>query len=158
MPSAASQGMLVTSIVPLYEVCNTPGSNPTSCSTAFETITTPSCSKVLTGWFTSITISDCDQSITPSTQSGYSPATTIISAPSHSSPTLTTYMQSISSYYIAPWHSLAANDPSDITVRVCKTDLAGQEICSGIKEVWALHTEFLPVTRKSTLSISSSFI
>lgn len=83
-------------------------------------------------------------------------------SPPHSSQTLTTYMQSIASYYITPWQSLAANDPFDITVRVCKTDLAGQEICSGFKEVWAIHTEFVPVTRKTIniiiVHISASYL
>lgn len=43
-----SQNMPVTSMVAAYEVCNTPESNTSSCSTVFQNITTSWCSTVLT--------------------------------------------------------------------------------------------------------------
>ncbi|TVY81416.1 hypothetical protein LSUE1_G002399 [Lachnellula suecica] len=160
---------LFTTRVAAYEVCNPPGlnssSNDSSCSTAFQNITTTSCSTVLTAWFSSVTVTDCDQNITFSTQSSYSLATETSSAvalPSVpvgqvSQQTSTTYVQSVVSYYIAPWQSLAANTPNNVTVLICKYDQNGQKSCQEIKEVWIVHTEYVPVTSTSTLSISTSF-
>lgn len=168
-PTVTSQGMIVSSVIPIYEVCNMPGSNTTSCSTVFETITTDYCSAVLTYAFTQTTITDCAQSITFSTDSGFSLVTTtpptattavIQNAkrqvmPPISSPTPITYVQSIVSYYIAPWQSLAANTPANVTLRVCSYDYIGEETCNDIQEIWVVHTEYAPVTISSLLSIST---
>ncbi|KAE8443445.1 hypothetical protein EG329_001842 [Mollisiaceae sp. DMI_Dod_QoI] len=176
-PTSTSQGMVVTSIIPVYEVCNTPGSNTTSCSTIFETVTTTTCSTVLTYAFSQTTITDCSENITFSTQSSYALATTTIPssvtpiqkrndvsppAPPSSSPTLsptietTTYVQSVVSYWHAPWQSLAANDPTNITLLVCTFDFYGKESCVSVQEVWIVHTEYVLVSTTSTLSISTS--
>jgi hypothetical protein len=164
----ASQGLIVSSVIPLYEVCNTPGLNTTSCSTIVETITTSSCSTVLTYAFTKATVSDCNQKITFSTQSSYFLATTsVISAEtpalrnqqattSVSTPSINTYVQSIISYYIAPWQSLAANTPSNITVLVCEFDCDDIEVCTTIQEIWEVQTEYVPVFTTSTLIISTT--
>jgi hypothetical protein len=164
-PTVTSQGMVVTSMVAAYEICNTPEVNTSSCSTVFQNITTSQCSTILTAWFTSVTITDCDQNITFSTQSSCAVATAtndpaeISALPTGQSlsPTPTTYVQSIVSYYIAPWQSLAANTPTNITVLVCKFNQAGRETCQEIREVWTIHTEYVPVTSTSTLSLSTSF-
>lgn len=116
-PTLKSQGMAVTTIVlttivPIYEVCNTPGSNTTSCSTVFETIITTTCSTVLTYAFSKTTITECAKNITFSTQSSYALATTTIlpstaniqkrqvgpSITASPSPTTATYVQSVVSY------------------------------------------------------------
>lgn len=167
-PTLTSQSMVVTSVVAAYEVCNTPGSNTSStCSTVFRNITTSLCSTVLTAWFTSVTVTDCNQNITFSTQTSYSlaTATTIPSTPSalpasqalSQGPTATTFVQSVVYYFIAPWQSLAANTPTNIAVLICKFDQDDSKICHEIKEVWVVHTENVPVTSTSTVSISTSF-
>ncbi|KAH7381770.1 hypothetical protein BKA64DRAFT_558305, partial [Cadophora sp. MPI-SDFR-AT-0126] len=153
IPTPTSQGMIVTSIVPMYEVCDTPGKNVTSCSTAFETVTTESCSTVLTYAFTKTTISDCNHNITFSSRTTYALATT---TPSEVlPPTPVTYVQSIVSLYAAPWQSLAADTPGGITVLVCTTDFMGNESCVLIEEIWVVHTEYVPIIITSTLSIST---
>ncbi|KAG4438584.1 hypothetical protein IFR05_005908 [Cadophora sp. M221] len=134
-PTPTSQGMMVTSIVPIYEVCDMPGKNTTSCSTAFETITAEFCSTVLTYAFTKTTISDCV----------------------HNSPTPITYVQSTISLYAAPWQSLAANTLGGITVLVCISDITGSQTCVSIEEIWVVHAEYVPITVTSTLSLSTSF-
>ncbi len=172
VPSPASQSMIVTSIIPLYEVCPSPGSNSSSCSTVFSTKITSSCSAVLTYAFSAVTVSDCNQKITFSTQNSYSLATafatTVTVAPSATGlvnrdiasttliPTPSTYVQSVVTYYIAPWQSLIADTPSNITVQICKTD-RGQQTCSTITEVWVVVTERVPVTETRDVSISTSF-
>jgi len=160
-PTLTSQGMVVSSTIPLYEVCNTPGSDTISCSTVFETIVTTTCSTVLTYAFTKATISDCSQNITFSTQSSYylvtaTASATITPAPLNRPPSVTTYVQSIVSYYITPWQALAANTPSNVTVLVCEYDLSGNSTCTTIQEVWTVHTEYVPFTTTSTLIISTT--
>jgi hypothetical protein len=160
-PTLTSQGMIVSSIVPLYEVCNIPGLDTSSCSTVFETIVTTTCSTVLTYAFTKATISDCSQSITFSTQSSYYLATSTVSAtitpaPKNRPRYVTTYVQSIVSYYIAPWQALAANTPANVTVLVCEYDSAANPTCTTIQEVWAVHTESVPAITTSTLIISTT--
>ncbi|PVH72227.1 hypothetical protein DL98DRAFT_520609 [Cadophora sp. DSE1049] len=168
MPTQTSQGMIVTSIVPIYEVCDIPGKNSTSCSTAFETITTESCSTVLTYAFTKTTISDCSHNVTFSSRTTYALATTTLSAAATDlqvrdapaaapSPSPVTYVQSIVSLYAAPWQSLAADTPDGITVLICTSDYMGDKSCALIEEVWIVHTETVPVTTTSTLSLSTSF-
>ena len=73
-----SQGMVVTSTIPLYEVCDLPAAaapgaaGSTSCSTVHDTITTSSCSTVMTAGFDRFTIRDCNQNVTFSTHHSYS--------------------------------------------------------------------------------------
>jgi len=160
-PTLASQGMAVSSIIPLYEVCNTPGLQKASCSIVFKKIVTTTCSTVLTYAFTQATISDCSQNITFSTQSSYSIVTATLTATTtpapNVSPSVTTYVQSLVSFYIAPWQSLAANTPSNITVLVCEYDFTGPSSCTTIQEVWAVYIEHVPVITTSTLIIWTTF-
>ncbi|KAE9372415.1 hypothetical protein N431DRAFT_408637 [Stipitochalara longipes BDJ] len=160
-PAFTSQGMVVSSIVPLYEVCDTPGPDTTGCSDVFETIVTTTCSTVLTYAFTQATISDCSQNITFSTQSSYSLVTTTVSptvtpAPWNQLPAVTTYVQSIVSFYIASWQALAANAPSNVTVLICEYDLSGESTCTTIQEIWVVSTVYIPVVTTGTLIISTT--
>jgi hypothetical protein len=156
-PTLASQGMAVSSIIPLYEVWNPRVLHKASCSIVFKTIVTTTCSTVLTYAFTQATISDCSQNITFSTQSSYSIVTATLTATNkpapNVSPSVTTYVQSIVSYYIAPWQSLAANTPSTITVQVCEYHFTSASSCTTLREVWAVYIEHVPVITTSTLII-----
>jgi hypothetical protein len=165
-PTLTSQSMVASLIIPIFEVCNTPGSNITSCSTVFQTITTTSCSTVLTYAFTKTTITDCEENITFSTQSSYSLTSAVrpiitpslyVSPSSSLSLTTTTYVQSIVSYHFAPWQSLASGIPSNITLRICTSNIFKEETCIDIQEVWVVHTEYVPITVTSSLDISTSF-
>ena len=155
-----SQSMVVSAIIPLYEVCNTSMLQKTSCSIVFKTIVTTTCSTVLTYAFTQATISDCSQNITFSTQSSYSIVTATLTATTtpdpNIPPSVTTYFQSIVSYFIAPWQSLAANTPSNVTVLVCEYDFTGASSCTTIQEVWAVYIENVPVITANTLIISTT--
>jgi hypothetical protein len=162
VPTPTSQGMLVTSVVPIYEVCNVSGADSISCSTVLETVVTSLCSTVLTYAFKQVTVSDCNQSITFSTHNSYSLVTATVPAQKQATAPLpiasvTTYIQSITSYYYVPWQSLAVNTPTNITLRVCRSELSGVQNCSEIRQVWIVHTEFVPVTTTNCLSIATSF-
>jgi hypothetical protein len=157
-PTLQYQGINVTKVLPIYEVCSLPQAQNISCSMVLETITTTTCSTVLTGFFTKLTITDCKQNITFSSQSSYSLATVsatqtaVLASGSPSS-----YVQKIVSYYIAPWQSLAAGTPSDVAVLICKTDNIGRMSCKEILEVWVVHKVYVPVKSTSTISVSQSF-
>ncbi|KAK0111289.1 hypothetical protein ONS95_001661 [Cadophora gregata] len=157
IPTPTSQGKTVTSVVPMYELCDVPGKSTTSCSTAFETVTTESCSTILTYAFTKTTISDCSHNITFSSRTTYALLTTTLTPSEAILPTPVTYIQSIVSLYAAPWQSLAADTPGGITVLICTTDFMGQKACVLIAEVWVVRTEYVPITTTSTFSLSTSF-
>ncbi|PQE15060.1 hypothetical protein CJF31_00007130 [Rutstroemia sp. NJR-2017a BVV2] len=155
--------MSVTHIIPLYEVCNLPGTNTTSCSPSFTTSTTTTCSTVLTGYFQRHTVSECDEIVTFSSQFDYAlittpiPTTTVPAARKRedSVPDMTTYVQNFTTYYAATWQSIAANDPSAIQVRICGTDINGDMTCTTITEVWIIRTEYVPVFYSKEISIST---
>lgn len=170
LPSTTSQGMVVTSILPSYEVCDTPDHNTTSCSTVFETTATSSCSTVLTYAFRKVTVTECDQNITFSTSNSYAIATAtatatpktvafqkFVNSSTHAAPSMTTYIQSITSLWHAPWQSLAAGTPTDITLEVCRQEYDGKQNCSEAQQAWIVHTEEVPITSTKALSISTSF-
>ncbi|KAI9640432.1 hypothetical protein NHQ30_011177 [Ciborinia camelliae] len=162
-PTVTSQGMTVTSVIPIYETCNLPGAKTTSCSPSFQTFISTKCSTVLTGYFTRHTVSECDEIVTFSTQYGYSLATksppaSKVSGPykRHESTSVTqSYINNITTYYAAPWQSIAANDPSDIQVNICGLSSKGIHICTLVSEVWVIHTEYIPVYRTETISVST---
>lgn len=146
----------------IYEVCEIPGGTSTRCYPVVETATTSSCSTVLTGFFTRITVSDCDQSVTFSTRSSFEILSTPPPVPQsglagRQVPTPSIYIQSMVSYYVAPWQSIAANKPDDIRVVVCSVDSKGTEICTDVQEVWLVRVEVVPVLITSTFTISNFF-
>lgn len=163
-PSVTSLGAVVTSLVPLYEVCNLAGSDSISCSPSIATIKTASCNTTLVGWYTTVTVSDCTQNVTFSSEKSYAllttsavPTATALKRDA-ASPVPTTVVQSVVSYYITPWQSLAVNDVSDITVLVCTTAWdTGIQTCTEVQEVWVVHVTYVPVYTTKTVSFTTSF-
>lgn len=145
-------GTPTTTVQPVYQVCDTASS---SCSTVFTTRTTTVCSAVLTGFFTRVTVTDCDQSVTFSTKSSFNLISTTGVAARDAQ--VTPYVQSVVSYFVAPWQSIAANTPTGITVVVCTFDAAGNEVCNNVQEVWVVLTQVVPVTSTSTVTVSQYF-
>ncbi|KAF7925448.1 uncharacterized protein EAE97_010529 [Botrytis byssoidea] len=163
-PNPTSQGMNVTSIIPVFETCNLPGARTTSCSPSFQTVITTKCSTILTGYFTKHTVSECDEIVTFSTQYGYALATTTPPASSSVSAlhkrgkisSLTNnYVHNITTYYAAPWRSIAAGDPSDIHVQICGLSSDGVQMCTTVTEIWVIHTEYLPIHYTKAISVST---
>lgn len=138
-------------VLPAYEVCDVDG---VSCSTISTTSTTTICSAVLTGFFTRVTVTDCDQSVTFSTKSSYSMITAAPTAVQARRAEVTGSLQSIVSYFIAPWQSIAANNPSGITIKVCTVSDSGVVTCNDVQEVWVVLTVTVPVVRTSTVTVS----
>jgi hypothetical protein len=163
----AVQGILVTTTVPLYEVCNYQGSTRTSaCTTVQETVTSSSCSTVITAGFNRYSISECDQNITLSTISSFSVVTLLPNTSSR--PVLnergsecylpdTIWVQVIVTYYIANWRSLLSGTPSDVYISVCKSQQIGKASCSGAEELWTLYTSHIATTLTSVVSVAQFF-
>ncbi|KAM0154669.1 hypothetical protein ACHAPG_006358 [Botrytis cinerea] len=153
-PNPTFQGMNVISVIPVFETCNLPGARTTLCSPFFRTIITTKCSTVLTGYFTKHTVSECDEIVTFSTQYGYSLATTMPPASDvpalHKREKITSlpnnYVYNVTTYYAAPWQSIAADDPSDIHVQICGLSSNGVQMCTTVTEVWTAVLAFAPVT------------
>lgn len=137
-------------------------SGTSSCDVEYSTTTKTICATTLTGLASKVTVSDCDQEVTFSSECGYSletptptPATTSASALITPAPTVRTLM----TYWLAPWQSLTAGDaPSDVDVKVCTVLDDGNMKCQRYQEIWEVVvvtstvTTSLPVTFSRTVS------
>ncbi|KZM23406.1 uncharacterized protein EKO05_0003954 [Ascochyta rabiei] len=137
-------------------------SGSSSCGVEYSTTTTTICATTLTGLASKVTVSECDQEITFSSECGYTletptptPATTSPSALITAAPTVRRLM----TYWLAPWQSLTAGEaPSDVDVKVCTVLDDGNMKCQRYQEVWEIVvvtstvTTSFPVTFSRTLS------
>lgn len=128
-----------------------------SCSTGYSTTTKPICATTLTGLASKITVSECDQEITFSSEAGFTlvtpsptPASTNAAALITPCPTV----RRLHTYYLAPWQSITAGTaPSAIEVKICTEQPNGTQQCSRYQEVW----ELIAVTSTSTFSVPVAF-
>ncbi|KAF9698909.1 hypothetical protein EKO04_003306 [Ascochyta lentis] len=132
-------------------------SGSSSCGVEYSTTTTTVCATTLTGLASKITVSECDQEITFSSECGYTletptptPATTSFSALITPAPTVRRLM----TYWLAPWQSLTAGEaPSDVDVKVCTVLNDDSMKCQRYQEVW----EIVVVTSTATTSFPVTF-
>lgn len=132
-------------------------SGTSSCDVEYSTTTKTICATTLTGLASKVTVSECGQEITFSSECGYSletptptPATTINSPLITPAPTVRRLM----TYWLAPWQSLTAGEaPSDVDVKVCKVLDDGTMQCQRYQEVW----EVVVVTSTVTTSLPVNF-
>lgn len=124
------------------------------CETVYVPTTTTVCATTLTGIATKITVSECDQVVTFSSECGFTLETP---KPTPASPTLNNSLALITpaptvrklmTYWMAPWQSLTAGDtPSDVDMKICRILDNGDEMeCTQFQEVW----EVIIVTTTST--------
>lgn len=183
-PSAApievtSTSQVITSFIPLATFCVGPAryfssisggpftngspnvtaydSGTGSCSTAYSTTTKTICATTLTGLASKITVSECDQEITFSSEAGFTlvtPSPTSASANAAALITPCATVRRLHTYYLAPWQSITAGTPpADVDVKICTELGNGTELCSRYKEVW----EVVPVTSTLTLQLPVTF-
>ncbi|EKG11689.1 hypothetical protein MPH_11182 [Macrophomina phaseolina MS6] len=135
------------------------GTSPITCDTLYYTEITTICATTLTGVASKVIVSECSQDVTFSSDFGATTvtprstvtddngdSTTITAAPS---------LQLRTTYYLAPWQSLAASVgilPTDVDVKVChqRPDNDTIEDCIRMEESWAV----LPVTLTSSYTSS----
>ncbi|KAF2643511.1 hypothetical protein P280DRAFT_547649 [Massarina eburnea CBS 473.64] len=119
------------------------------CETVYVPTTTTVCATTLTGIASKITVSECDQEITFSSECGYNlQAPTPVTA-NLASITPAPTVQRMMTYWLAPWQSLTAGDaPSDVDIKVCKILDDDEMECTRTQEVW----EVITITQTSTSS------
>lgn len=160
---AAATPAVAPAAGPAYSVCAISG----DCTTLQQApvqgaAATSGCSTVLTGFFEKVTVTDCAQSVTFSTSNSYALVTPTPTAAATNQVqrrdvvSTTMSIQSIVSYYVANWRSLAANDPSEITVKVCTLDGTTTKNCNTLQEIWAVRTVFVPATATTTITVSQT--
>ncbi|KAL1634504.1 hypothetical protein SLS56_002197 [Neofusicoccum ribis] len=130
------------------------GSAPITCDTLYYTDTTTICATTLTGVGSKVIISECTQDVTFSSDFSttlVTPRSTVTSDGDRSTITATPSVQLRTTYYLAPWQSMAADMgvlPSDVDVKVCHQRPGNDtmEDCIRMEESWAI----IPVTLTST--------
>jgi hypothetical protein len=120
-----------------------------SCETVYAPMMTTVCATTLTGLASKITITDCSQEVTFSTECGFNLETP---TPVASSPSITPAptVRRTFTYWLAPWQSLTAGEtPSDVDVKICTVLDDGNLECSRYREVWevVMVTTTLTTTR-----------
>lgn len=151
-----------------------PSGNGT-CTTLYSQTQTTVCATTLSDLVTTYPVTNCEQEITFSSQFGYAlitPAPTVInstvsnSTVSNSTDSNATstfyatitpapYLQSQTTYYLAPWTELtAAAAPKDVLRKVCFNLANGTEECITEYEVW--HTSLVTYVATSTVSLNVS--
>lgn len=136
-------------------------SGTSSCDVEYSTTTKTICATTITGLASKVTVSECDQEITFSSECGYSLETPTPSATSNVSALITPAptVRRLMTYWLAPWQSLTAGDaPSDVDVKVCTVLDDGNMKCQRYQEVWEVVvvtstvTTSFPVTFSKTVS------
>jgi hypothetical protein len=126
-----------------------------SCETVYAPIATTVCATTLTGLASKITITDCDQEVTFSTECGFTLETpTPIATSNASLITPAPTVKKVFTYWLAPWQSLTAGEtPSEIDVKICTELDDGNLECDRHQEVW----EVVMVTTTTTTVRSIGF-
>jgi hypothetical protein len=125
-----------------------------SCETVYAPIMTTVCATTLTGLASKVTITDCDQEVTFSTECGFTleSPTPITSNASLITPAPT--VKKTFTYWLAPWQSLTAGEtPSEVDVKKCTELDDGNLECIRYQEVW----EVVMVTTTTTTVRSIEF-
>jgi hypothetical protein len=109
-----------------------------SCETVYAPTETTVCATTLTGLASKVTITDCSQEVTFSTECGFMLETPTPTADSNASMvTPAPTVRQLFTYYVAPWQSMTAGEtPSDVDVKICTVLDDGSLECSRYQEVW----------------------
>ncbi|KAK5250014.1 hypothetical protein LTR16_006067, partial [Cryomyces antarcticus] len=176
------QSQTVTSYVPLFTLCDLPSvaspgpflSTATngppyknysasivpsngSCTTIYSPTPTVVCATVLQGLATQVTVSQCAQYVTFSSQYGYVLETPrpSLDATNATNPILATAcptIRTLTTYYVAPWQGLTtAGPPSEVDIKICTTFVNGTRECVLEYEVWEVRV--VTLIRSTTTSI-----
>jgi len=137
-----------------------------SCTTEYSSSVTTVCATVLDGIATKYIVTSCSQEITFSSQYGYTLVTPTPTATANSTNgtipfygntstiTAAPSIQTLTTYFLAPWQELTtAGPPNDIDKKICTTYGNGSEICLVEFQRWVT----IPVTHVSTTVTSIDF-
>jgi hypothetical protein len=165
--AVTQQSQLVTSYVPQITVCALPPlafvsgtfSNPASsgppylnysvstppglgeCLTTYSPTVTPVCYTVLNGIASRVTVSDCTQSITFSSDVYFSLDSSEPTPTALCLATQAPQIRPVTTYYVAPWDELTSGEtPEHVQVNVCATHANDTTVCVDFIENWSTTT------------------
>lgn len=131
-----------------------------SCETVFVPVQTTVCATTLTGIGSKISVTDCEQQVTFSTECGFTletPTPTLASTGFSSLITPAPSVRRLFTYYLAPWQALTAGDtPSDVDVKICTEQENGSQECVRYQEVWAVVVVTSTRTTERTIQVSTT--
>ncbi|KAF1980916.1 hypothetical protein K402DRAFT_365660 [Aulographum hederae CBS 113979] len=131
------------------------------CQTLYSPTQTTVCATVLKGLATQVTISNCEQDVTFSTEYGYvletpAPNATFNGTYNASVPAIPTpTVRTLTTYLFAPWEAFTAGPaPTDIDRKICTTFSNGTLDCVIEYEEW--HVEVVTMTTTKTIHIDTT--
>ncbi|KAI8937955.1 hypothetical protein NX059_005637 [Plenodomus lindquistii] len=131
-----------------------------SCETMFVPVQTTVCATTLTGLGSKISVTDCEQQITFSTECGFTLETltpTPVATGFSSLITPAPSVRRLFTYYLAPWQALTAGDtPSDVDVKICTEQNNGTQECVRYQEVWEVVVMTSTRTTERTIQVSTT--
>ncbi|KAJ4374385.1 hypothetical protein N0V83_003126 [Neocucurbitaria cava] len=128
-----------------------------SCDTAYSPTETTVCATTLTGLATKVTVTDCDQEVTFSTEAGFTLETPTPVTTNHSLITPAPTVKSMYTYWLARWQSLTAGEsPSDVDVKICTVMDDGELDCIRYQEIWEVVLVTQTVTTARTVQLSTT--
>jgi hypothetical protein len=124
------------------------------CDILYVATTTTVCATTLTGLASKVTVSECDQEITFSSECGFTMETPTPTTVDYSVITPPPVLRRMMTYYLAPWQSLTLGEtPSDVDIKVC-TILDDKTLeCERYQELWEVVVLTTTVTTERELQI-----
>jgi hypothetical protein len=130
------------------------------CETAYVATETTVCATTLTGIATKVTVTECDQEITFSSECGFTLETPTPTQAAIFNDTLITPAPSVrrlKTFWIAPWQSLTAgNTPSDVDIKVCTILDDDSMECTRYMEVWEVVVVTQTVTTPRDVQLTTT--
>lgn len=127
------------------------------CETVYVPTATTVCATTLTGIASKVTVSECDQEITFSSECGYTLETPTPVTTNHSMITPAPTVKRMMTYWLAPWQSLTAGEtPSDVDIKVCTILEDGNMECIRYQEVWEVVLVTSTITTSREISLTTT--
>ncbi|KAH7406259.1 hypothetical protein DE146DRAFT_437309 [Phaeosphaeria sp. MPI-PUGE-AT-0046c] len=127
------------------------------CDVVYAPVMTTICATTLTGLASKVTITDCSQEVTFSTECGFALETP---SPVTSNASLITPAPTVKrtfTYWLAPWQSLTAGEtPSDVDVKICTVLDSGDLECSRYQEVWEIVMVTMTMTTTRPIGFTAT--
>lgn len=150
-----------------YSASIPPGNG--TCSTFLSPTQTTVCATTLTGLATTYPVTDCTQQITFSSQLGYT-LVTPSATPTNGSNITTGFhfnsslitpapsIQTLTTYYLAPWQDLtsAGNLPADVDVKICSAATDDTDECLSEHETWVAQLATITTTTTSSFNFTAT--
>ncbi|OAG10452.1 uncharacterized protein CC84DRAFT_1256285 [Paraphaeosphaeria sporulosa] len=127
------------------------------CETVYVPTETTVCATTLTGIASKITVSECDQEITFSSECGFTLETPTPVTSDSSLITLAPRVKRMTTFWVAPWQSLTAGEaPSDVDIKVCTAQEDESLECIHYREVWEVFVVTKTVTTHREVQLTTT--